>query len=444
MVRVHKYDSKRSRIFRVTSNEVKRADDDVTIVVRPQDAGTHGVFAVDVSVPGEAKAFGVNWYEVDEKSEIPAAITSLQRDLDKFHGRGGKMSYRGRHRRKDEGLGSGLASELEVGLTEAAGKTALERATRFTGTALRWLQAGAPSSAAEDLSKAAAVINGDADLKRLPGLHTAVKHGLATLSGSNPRGADDVVEKALRLLKGARRAESIEEGEDLTEANNGRVSTFLTIMMSELTQLDRKLHASETKRGGRGNIYRLGHYMDAMDKVAEAVKGDKESDSPEAMGKLKAAIGKQFESDFPPAKKTIKQIDAFLTSGRLPKVTIEKPSKSNEDVELDEADEMNKPSFRVGARVQFSPGSRTASMYREYHPKKGEMGTVVSNQYGRWPSDNPRKGSGAVKVKWDKAGLQTVHPDDAKITGGKSAKAESSGFADALGDALRHTARADA
>jgi len=228
--------------------------------------------------------------------------------------------------------------------------------------------------------------------------------------------------------------ESIDgDGANLTEATNGKVGTFLTILSSHLTQHDKKQIAGETKRGGRGNIHRLSLLLGALGKVRDDVKDVEGSDSSEAMEKLKWSLSKRFNDGFPPVTKLVKQIDAFVSSGKLPKITVQ---KSNEDIDLDEATEMAKPSFHAGSRVKFSPAAMRASMYREYHPKKGEMGTVVSNEYGRWPSDNPKKGSGAVKVKWDKAGLQTVHPQDAEVTGGKSAKAESSGFAGALGDAL--------
>lgn len=97
MIHERKYDWPRlSKPFSVTPKEVDRAEENVTIIVRPQAAGTHGVFAVDVS---NGRPIGI-WYEVDEKGEIPRAVSSLQRDLDKFYGRGGQMSDRGRHRQK--------------------------------------------------------------------------------------------------------------------------------------------------------------------------------------------------------------------------------------------------------------------------------------------------------------------------------------------------------
>jgi len=274
--------------------------------------------------------------------------------------------------------------------------------------------------------------------KKLP-VHTvtardeddAVKQAKGIIAKSGGKPDDFSYEmKPLRAVK----EDSLDgDGANLTEATNGKVGTFLTILSSHLTQYDKKQIAGETKRGGRGNIHRLSLLLGALGKVRDDVKDVEGSDSSEAMEKLKWSLSKRFNDGFPPVTKLVKQIDAFVSSGKLPKITVQ---KSNEDIDLDEATEMAKPSFHAGSRVKFSPAAMRASMYREYHPKKGEMGTVVSNEYGRWPSDNPKKGSGAVKVKWDKAGLQTMHPEDAEITGGKSAKSEDSGFAGALGHAL--------
>ena len=110
----------------------------------------------------------------------------------------------------------------------------------------------------------------------------------------------------------------------LAEAKNGTVGTFLVILSSHLTQYDQKLMAGETKRGGLGNIYRLGHYLDRLGKISDAVKAEEDSAAPEALAKLKAAILKQFFPDLPPVKKLIKQIDDFLTKGKLPSVTIQR------------------------------------------------------------------------------------------------------------------------
>lgn len=93
-MRTRKYTARTSKVL-LTDKEIARASEDgIAIIVRPQARGTWGVFAV--SLQGQFR--GVNWYEVDAKSELGAAITALNRDLDKFHGLGGAMSSRGRSR----------------------------------------------------------------------------------------------------------------------------------------------------------------------------------------------------------------------------------------------------------------------------------------------------------------------------------------------------------
>jgi len=87
--------------FKVTAKEMARAsEDDVVVVVRPQSGGGIGVFALDMSDPAKPKNAGINWYEVEDKSDLPDAIRELNRDLDKFRGKGGRMSDRGRLRDK--------------------------------------------------------------------------------------------------------------------------------------------------------------------------------------------------------------------------------------------------------------------------------------------------------------------------------------------------------
>jgi len=94
MVKTRKYIRTYSKVT-LTPKELNRASDDgIVIIVRPQAEGTWGVFAVTIT--GDFR--GVNWYEVDSRQELSAAITLLNRDLDKFHGLGSTMSARGRSR----------------------------------------------------------------------------------------------------------------------------------------------------------------------------------------------------------------------------------------------------------------------------------------------------------------------------------------------------------
>lgn len=101
MIHHRKYDSALKKSFRLTTSERQRASEDgIAIIVRPQASGTYGVFALDIQAPGGAFPVGQHWYEVTAKREVPEAIRVLNRDLDKFHGLGGQMSWRGRHRDK--------------------------------------------------------------------------------------------------------------------------------------------------------------------------------------------------------------------------------------------------------------------------------------------------------------------------------------------------------
>lgn len=97
-------------------------------------------------------------------------------------------------------------------------------------------------------------------------------------------------------------------------ADNAKVKTFLTILRSYLTQFDQKLQSKQP------NNYRLGHYFEAAEKVENAVKAKLDEDSADAMDAFKGALKKNFESDFPPLKKILKLIDAWVDNEKLPKL----------------------------------------------------------------------------------------------------------------------------
>lgn len=81
--------------IRLTKKERERASQDhISIIVRPASDGGYHVFAVDVV---ELRRVG-QMYHVDTKAGIPAACTSINRDLNKFYGRGDEMSWSGRMR----------------------------------------------------------------------------------------------------------------------------------------------------------------------------------------------------------------------------------------------------------------------------------------------------------------------------------------------------------
>lgn len=98
------------------------------------------------------------------------------------------------------------------------------------------------------------------------------------------------------------------------------VDTFLMVLTSKLTQYDAAQFARETKRGGRGNIYRMGLLFEAQDKVkADCAKVLERSD-PEAMAELKKSLGRRFETDFPPVRNVQRQIDSWVKDGRHPSI----------------------------------------------------------------------------------------------------------------------------
>jgi hypothetical protein len=89
--------------FKLSEKEKSRASEDgITFIVRPMKHSNHfGVFAVNVA---DGKGYGINWYSVETKSDIPEAIRELNRDMNKFLGRGGDMSDRGRSRPQEKFL----------------------------------------------------------------------------------------------------------------------------------------------------------------------------------------------------------------------------------------------------------------------------------------------------------------------------------------------------
>ena len=82
--------------MRLTVKELKRASSDgIVIVSRPnRSEGGYNVMAVCIH---SMRIRGWQWH-VESKSDIADAATSIQRDLDKFLGVGGKMSSKGRLR----------------------------------------------------------------------------------------------------------------------------------------------------------------------------------------------------------------------------------------------------------------------------------------------------------------------------------------------------------
>jgi len=113
------------------------------------------------------------------------------------------------------------------------------------------------------------------------------------------------------------------KSEDLEESvAPGSVSHFLTILTSKLTQSDQRQNQNDIKKGRSGNIYRLGHYLGAVEKIRTDMKGREASTEKADLEALKASINKRFiVSDMPPAKFVVKGIDTFLAGGKPPKLS---------------------------------------------------------------------------------------------------------------------------
>ena len=124
----------------------------------------------------------------------------------------------------------------------------------------------------------------------------------------------------------------------LLEAMNGKISTFLTVFSSMLTQYDMLLIKGETRRGGRGNIYRLGLWFEALERAKARVASMLNDDSTDAIKALRAAIDKEFTSGNP-GDKMRKAMDAYIEKGTLPKIPISKEVKAQIQAEKKAAKE---------------------------------------------------------------------------------------------------------
>lgn len=95
------------------------------------------------------------------------------------------------------------------------------------------------------------------------------------------------------------------------------VANFLLVLDSKLTQYDQRM----SKKERHPNIYRLGHYLKASGNVKEAVLSiatGNELMSPGVAHEMVASMSHEFTPDFPPAKNVVKQLNAYLESGKQP------------------------------------------------------------------------------------------------------------------------------
>lgn len=101
-----------NEIVLLTDKERARASSDGYVIVsRPAAQGGYNVFAVRVHDSNK-----IGWdRHVDHKSDISAACTSINRDMDKFLGVGAKMSSSGRLRPGRKEFKRGKAEGTEGG-----------------------------------------------------------------------------------------------------------------------------------------------------------------------------------------------------------------------------------------------------------------------------------------------------------------------------------------
>ncbi len=86
------------------------------------------------------------------------------------------------------------------------------------------------------------------------------------------------------------------------------VEKYLAVLSSKLTQYDVRESGRETKRGGRPNIYRLGHLLDAAHQVREDV-GSHRGATPEELERFRQSMMRRFDPAFPPVRKVLRQMD---------------------------------------------------------------------------------------------------------------------------------------
>ena len=91
-------------------------------------------------------------------------------------------------------------------------------------------------------------------------------------------------------------------------ANGCTVAKYLEVLSHELVRYDVSTSAREAKRS-RVNIYRLGLLMEALQRVRSDV-GSRTSDSETDKAGFRMAMYQNFERDFPPVKKVVKQLEA--------------------------------------------------------------------------------------------------------------------------------------
>ena len=97
---------------------------------------------------------------------------------------------------------------------------------------------------------------------------------------------------------------------------SARVRDFAFILVGLLTQYDQKEGLRELKRGGRENIYRLGHLLKAADKAEVAAKraGIWERDDHQAIVDYRYILQKYFIYEYGPLHRGVSRGQQFALS----------------------------------------------------------------------------------------------------------------------------------
>lgn len=103
------------------------------------------------------------------------------------------------------------------------------------------------------------------------------------------------------------------------------VGSFLEVLRSKLIQHDKVLGDREARRG-RVNIYRIGHYLKAVEDVVRDVGPSMGRSDPQALEALKRSIEANLAGENPGVKATVKQIDQYLATGKAPSLTRRNPT----------------------------------------------------------------------------------------------------------------------
>lgn len=102
-----------------------------------------------------------------------------------------------------------------------------------------------------------------------------------------------------------------------TALQTATVEDFLQVLISRLTRYDQRI----SRREKSPNIYRMGLWLEAEERVRDDVKAYMDRDDPEALKVLRRALAGEFNvGDMPPVKQVLKQMDSWEQKGRTPKL----------------------------------------------------------------------------------------------------------------------------